>query len=368
MVMTLTKGLDFRLPEYRREVFLRFFEFHLKYRAHAGAVYYVFPYLAEQGDWTMEEKLWFAYLNGNTQNPVTSYIIFNRYRTIPDDLNEMGEWFHSEKVYRNLGFDTDRRHHKKSLMSHVENYKGLLKGQTQEEYFGQYLKHGEYANFKKLWDVVSNRFLSFGRLSTFSYLEYLRIMGLNLDCDELFLDDMQGSKSHRNGLCKVMGRDDLDWHQDNPGFNGVYSTGLLSELEMEAAQLLDESKTRMRGAEYEKDISYFTLETALCTYKSWHRKNRRYPNVYNDLLHNRIKHAEERWIRPRFKVFWDARKAYLPDNLLLEKNPLDVGCVPEKQNHYRTTGQVIMMERDWGCFENDYSKRRITAASTLWTL
>ena len=46
----------------------------------------------------------------------------------------------------------------------------------------------------------------------------------------------------------------------------------------------------------------------------------------------------------------------------------NVGCVPEKQNHYRTTGQVIMMERDWGCFENDYSKRRITAASTLWTL
>ena len=35
----LVEGLDFRLPKYRREVFLRFYEFHDKYKGHAGAVY-----------------------------------------------------------------------------------------------------------------------------------------------------------------------------------------------------------------------------------------------------------------------------------------------------------------------------------------
>ena len=74
---------------------------------------------------------------------------------------------------------------------------------------------GIYENFNRLWDVVRKDFYSFGRLSAFSYLEYLRIMGLNLDCPTLFLRDMQGSKSHRNGLAKVLGRDDLDWHDTN---------------------------------------------------------------------------------------------------------------------------------------------------------
>jgi hypothetical protein len=26
-----------------------------------------------------------------------------------------------------------------------------------------------------------------------------------------------------------------------------------------------------------------------------------------------------------------------------------------KQNHYRTTGQVIMMDEDWPCFKNTYN-------------
>ena len=42
-VTDLKAGMDFRKPEYRREVFLRFYEFHLKYRAHAGGVYQFIP-------------------------------------------------------------------------------------------------------------------------------------------------------------------------------------------------------------------------------------------------------------------------------------------------------------------------------------
>jgi hypothetical protein len=37
--------MDFRNPKYRREVFLRFYEFHLKYKAHPGGVYIAFPYI-----------------------------------------------------------------------------------------------------------------------------------------------------------------------------------------------------------------------------------------------------------------------------------------------------------------------------------
>ena len=92
----------------------------------------------------------------------------------------------------------------------------------------------------------------------------------------------------------------------------------------------------------------------LCTYKSWHRPNRRYPGVYLDMFHDRIKKAETTWPEEDFGLFWDARKTYLPAHLRLEDNPHDVGVKPEKQNHYRLTGQVIAMDCDWPCFRNDY--------------
>jgi hypothetical protein len=41
----------------------------------------------------------------------------------------------------------------------------------------------------------------------------------------------------------------------------------------------------------------------------------------------------------------------------LEDNPADVGVKPLKQNHYRLTGQPIMMDRDWPCFKNDYNDK-----------
>ena len=56
-VSNLEYGMDFRLPKYRREVFLRFYEFHLQNNAHPGAVYYTFDYIFEKLNLTQEQKL-----------------------------------------------------------------------------------------------------------------------------------------------------------------------------------------------------------------------------------------------------------------------------------------------------------------------
>src|SRR5215813_13794851 len=123
-VKDLESGMDFRLPRYRREVFLRFYEFHLKYRAHPGCVYLLMPYLVGHFNWSEDERLWFAFLNGNTQNPVTSMLIFDRF---PDfarlDIPRLAAWF--QMNYRQLEFDTDRRHHKSHFIPAVQRYKDL---------------------------------------------------------------------------------------------------------------------------------------------------------------------------------------------------------------------------------------------------
>lgn len=356
-VKGLQAGMDFRRPEFRREVFLRFYEWSLETRSFPGCMYFVMPYLYRTFKWNREVRLWFAFLNGNTQNPVTSWIIFKRF---PDFTNlkiaDLEKWFNQE--FGRLAFDTDRRHQKADFIDSMKCYQKLTNGE-QEEFFGEFINtQDQNENFRKAWEVVRERFYSFGRLSSFSYLEYLRIMRVPIDCDQLFLEDMSGSKSHRNGLAKVLGRDDLDWHESNPtGFEGKYTPEVIAWLKSEAALLLEEGRQRATGKPCAYDVSYFTLESVLCTYKSWHRPNHRYPGVYLDMFHDRIKKAESTWPEEDFGVFWDARKTYLPAYLRLEDNPGDVGVKPDKQNYYRETGQIINLDKFDPIFKNDYNER-----------
>lgn len=348
--------MDFRLPQYRREVFLRFYEFHTRFNAHPGGVYYLIPHLQFHLDIDEESMLWWAFLNGNTQNPITTTILFNKFPRLQDTESTDVKAF-LDQYWKELEFDSDRRYWKKELPNAILKYQKNLSGETQASYFRKFTQaENPASNFNMLWNEIRTNFHGFGRLSSWSYMEYLWILGLPIDPGTLFLEDRDGSKSLRNGLCKVLGRDDLDWHDSNPGFDGKYSKELIAQLNHEANLLMKEARERI----WPGKVGFFTLESTFCSYKSWHRPNRRYPNVYNDMMNLRIKRAEQMWngnCPVDLDKFWEARRIYLPKYLRLEDNPNDLGLHPTKQNHYRTTGQVIMMDREWPCFANDYAAR-----------
>jgi hypothetical protein len=354
-ISNLEKGMDFRLPIYRREVFLRFYEFHLKHNSHPGGVYFAFPWLAKKYNMTMEDKLWAAFVNGCSQNIVTTDFILKKFPNLKTlNIDELDSWWNdnNQKFKAGSGWDSDRKYFKvgkTGFPACVKVYKDIVeKYGSQETLFNELNNSNNvYINFRNTWNFVRKNFMSFGRLSTFSYLEYLRIQGVPLDCDDLFLEDIDGSRSHRNGLCKVLGRDDLDWWKQDL----KYKPDTINWLKVEATKLFEEAKSRIQH----KDVSLFTLESTLCCYKSWHRPNRRYPNVYMDMFYNRIKYAEAEWGQ-QFNHFWEMREECLPKYLRLEDNLSDPGLVPVKQNHYLNTGQVIMMDKDWECFENDFNK------------
>lgn len=351
----LPEGADFRKPLYRREVFLRFYEFHLENRSHPGCVYYAMPWLAKAHHLDEEQKLWLAFINGNTQNIVTTWSIFERFPAV-GSTEGLSAWFADN--YSRLAWDTDRRYHKKDFIASVECYRRHV-GSSQKAYFASLGGATEEDAFSALWRALRGDFYTFGRLSAFSYAEYLRIMGLPVACKDLFLRDMSGSKSHRNGLAKVLGRDDLDWHKDT-GFEGTYTEEELVWLEEEAPLLLKEARERTKAnpAVDPRDVSFFTLESALCTYKSWHRKNRRYANCYNDMFHERIRKAEVQWGKtPSVAQFWRCREESVPEHLRLECCPFDPGLTPQKQNYYRETGHVIMMSKRWPEFDNPFDRR-----------
>lgn len=324
--------IDYRKPEHRRKVFNDFYDFHLKHRSHPGCVYYLIPYLRERESWTEEESVWFAFINGNTQNPLTSWIIFNKTRSnkdaAPDFVNANRE---------RLAWDTDRRYHRTAF---AQAYEGWL------SIDGDRPAMWKETSFKwnNMW-AAARSIPTFGRLSAWSFNEYMYIIGYGVDSDTLMLNDISGSRSHRNGLAIIAGRDDLDWHKSNPSFNGKYSADDMTQLTRLGKELLDDAKERNAGAPWEREVTYLTLESSLCTYKSWHRPNRRYANVYNDMLHDRIKNAETKWPEIDFGIFWKAREENTPKELLLEMNPTDPGVHKIKQNHYLKTGEVIMLDK-----------------------
>lgn len=315
---------DRRAVSRRRDTFLDFYRFHLKHRAHPGGVYYLIPGLRDRLGWDDEQTLWFCFINGNTQNPVTSLILHRR-GDRPERAEAMLEFWRAAR--RRLAWDTDRRYHRTRLDASVRGYLAMTGGRQAEFWRDR--------SWREVW-AAARDVPTFGRLSAWSYAEYLHIAGFAPDADDMMLGDMSGSRSHRNGLCLVTGRDDMVWHRDNPAFTGpgCYTADVLADLGGEAEALL---------ADAGPGATRLTLESALCTYKSWHRPNRRYPNVYNDMLHDRIRAAEAAWPGEDLDVLWRLRAESLPERLRLEDNPGDPGVHPIKQNHYLLTGEPVVM-------------------------
>jgi Alpha-glutamyl/putrescinyl thymine pyrophosphorylase clade 2 len=331
----LAPDMDLRLPQYRREVFLRFYLHTLEHRSHPGAVYYLLPWLAEELHWTEEDKLWFAFLNGNTQHPVTSLMLMRQCPGPLSDPGRMLRFFDSQ--WARLPFDTDRRHWKSKLPNAVRAYASdVAKAGSQAALWG---KVRDRDGWTGLWTQARSMY-GFGRLSAFSYLEYLEIFGYGAPCGDLMLGDRDGSRSHRAGLEIVSGAPvGQALSRDTP-----FDPGRLGSLNSLADSLLMEAVQRVTP-EHRGDVGYFTLESALCTYKSWHKPNRRYPGVYNDMLYNRLRRAEADWPGEvgLLSLFWRARRSSLPVHLRLEDSPYDPGLHPDKQNHYRLTGQTVML-------------------------
>ena len=324
---------DLRDPAWRVATFTAFYGFHTRYGTHPGLVYALLPWLAAERSWTPEEYAWFCFLNGNTQNPVTSLLIHDQAPS-PRHADRAVEFWRAN--YGRLAWDTDRRYHKKAFDVAVTGYLALTGGR-------QVAYWRKVGSWRAAWRAAE-AIPTFGRLSAWSFLEYVYLAGFHDQApDDLMLADRDGSRSHRNGLCIVDGLDHLDWHKSNPGFDGRYAPDTLAHLEVVVDGLLADARALAPG---DRTVTRFTLESALCTYKSWHRPRRRYPNVYADMHYERVRAAEAAWPEADLSIWWMARADLLPPRLLLERNPGDPGVHPDKQNQYRETGRPPMMEGD----------------------
>lgn len=313
--------MDYRLPENRRAYFDKLYTLNLDERIMPGLVYMYMPALKNHFGWNAEEALWYAFLNGMTQNPLTSLKLYER---LPEPVYDPSfqAWF--DENWKALNFDTDRRYQKKDTPAAIKAYCDLIK------------EHGSQANFllnrpfDDVWKTVTERYVSFGRLATWSYLEYVFILAGGEDASSLMLTDKSGSKSHRNGLLFLFGLDHYVWDKRLPnGFDGKYTDfkELCFHLEKQARDLVYDTP----GA------SLFTLESNCCTFKN-HFFGRRYPGVYADMAYDRLKKHEHLTGKDKnTALLWSIREQ-LPNWLRLE-NEHDGLTIKERGSVFVNTGR-----------------------------
>lgn len=302
--------LDYRLPENRAEYFDDLYVMNLKNGVMPGLVYLYMPMLSHHYGWDGEQVLWFAFLNGMTQNPITSLRLFEQLPEVPPagaKLTQFDSWFNEN--WETLQFDTDRRYQKRDTIQAIKVYAELVKQ------FGSQSKMLIDKDYATLWGIVRNHYHSFGRLSSFSYLEYVYLNGFGADCKDLLFEDKSGSKSHRNGMFFLLGQDNLVWDKRLPnGQDGNYTDfkKICSWLTTQADEYLEKFYTK-RYPHW--GVSKFTFESNLCTFKN-HFFGRRYPGVYADMAWERIEWAESRGVN--CDIFKEMRAAKLPDWLRQE--------------------------------------------------
>lgn len=303
---------DYRLPQNRAVYFDKLYKLNLEHGIMPGLVYLYMPELARRYDWDAEQKLWFAFLNGLTQNPITSLRLFDQLPAVPPAgaaLSKFTDWFNAE--WDTLQFDTDRRYQKRDTVEAIKTYAKLV------EEFGSQEAMLTGKPYSELWNIVRNRYYSFGRLSSFSYLEYVYLNGFGADCDDLIFADKSGSKSHRNGMLFLLGFDNLVWDKrlDN-GQDGNYPDfkKMCGWLTTESEKHLEQFKLTHPDL---KHAGKFTMESNLCTFKN-HFFGRRYPGVYADMAQERIEWADARDQGAYTEVFKDMRAELLPEWLRAE--------------------------------------------------
>lgn len=304
---------DYRQPDHRLEYFAALYNLNLEQKIMPGLVYLYLPELARRYAWDEEQKLWFAFLNGMTQNPITSLRLFDQLDHVPTKDSEVSafeDWFN--KNWNTLQFDSDRLKNKRNTVSGLKSYIRLVND------------HGGYQS--ALWDTGQSyqdcwtkaiSIHGFGRLSSFSFLEYVKIMGFGSPCMDLMFDDFDGSRSHRNGALFLQGMDHLvyDKRAQN-GFDGKYDNfqAMCDWLSTKSNQFLKGFTEQHQNT---PDVGYFTLESCYCQFKNGFFR-RRYPGVYSDMAWERIQWADERGLQALTAPFKDIREEHLPDWLRIE--------------------------------------------------
>jgi hypothetical protein len=322
--------MDYRLQQNRREAFIRWYAWSLKYDDCDPAVWAT-NYINDRYEHNDEQKLWLCWLYGNTYYLPTAWVLMNEF---PDyelaTVDRMTQW--NTANYKRLRYQTDTKWNKGHLPTMFASYQQFIGGRTQRDRLESYYGNTEKDNFDNLWEGIKSSLHKFGRYSTWFYLQHLKhTSGVRIDPTSLMLDDYDGSRSHRNGLLYALGQED--------SVDRKLTAVEYANLESQAQEILAETKARF--PELASSIDYFTMETCLCSYKKIFREHHgRYLGYYLDRQAEEIIKVEgDGWYGIDWDVLWQSREETI-DLRLDHKRGID----KEKFKYFTNTGKMDNLE------------------------
>ena len=313
-----------------REIFVRWYSWSVKYRDCDPSVWLT-NYLNERYEHNDEERIWLCWLYGNTYYLPTSWVLKNEFPDYELATVDRITWW-NDSNYKRLRYQTDTKYNKGHLPAMFASYQNFIGKRKQREVLESFYGDNEKQNFDNLWGAIIKNYHKFGRYTTWFYMQHLKhTAGIKIEPTSLMLNDYSGSRSHRNGLCYALGKQ--DW------INTKLTAQEYEWLEKESEEIILE--LRETYPEYANQFDAFTMETCLCSFKKIFREHSsRYLGYYLDRQADEIKQvASDGWYGIEWEVLWQSRQESL-DKRLISKYGIDKG----KFGEYVRSGNIERME------------------------
>lgn len=277
----------------------------------------------------------------------TTWAIFRRWPD-PDavPLPAFSAWFWANTAA--LPFGVDRRYYKNPLLG-IDVMLGRLRskmgGAGWAEFFGEFTTGSPGDNFRRLYAFLRT-IDGFGRLIPFTMSERFWNLGFPIEPERLDVFD-PGSRPFRNGLVRVLGRDDLDTPRGE-----AFDRRLLPAAETELEALYEDCRRRWPDARH----SLYHFETCLCTYKGWWR-GRRYTGCYNDMYRADLDRRKRTLSEEDADMFERIRAESLPEWARCELTPGDPGYSLAKRTWFLETGEAVTMRHVYPDMDDSFLRR-----------
>lgn len=331
--------MDYREPnrDNRRNLFKKWFVWQLEYKDCDPAVWCM-NYINNRFEHNDEQRLWFAWLYGNTYYLPTAWVLLNEFPDYELATLDRLNWWNTSN-YKRLRYQTDCKWSKGHLPKMFESYQKFINThKNQRTKLESLYGNNEIQNFDNIWEALNKELFKFGRYSVWFYMQQLKhTANIAVKPSSLMLSDYSGSKSHRNGLLLALGRDEE--------CDQKLTLGEYNYLECEAEDILDEIREKNPLKPWFNQIDLFFMESALCSFKKLFRTHHgRYLGYYLDRQAEEILQCEsDGWSGIEWNVLHQAREETLEPYLNRWHGPLK-----ERFSEFMDTGNLLFPEEKEG--------------------
>lgn len=332
--------IDFRLPENRRELLVRYSVWQLR-RSDVDTALPLMRYIFDRNEYNTEQRLLFCWYYMNTYNASSALALWNEF---PDyhlvDIDRLTQ-FNTDCSSR-VPYESDVKWSKYHIPKMFESYRDLVKQyDSQEDMFRSICNGTPEENYWKLRDWLINNLYKCGRYSCFFYMQAL-METCNIDIEFPTMHFGHECESPTDGLLYILGRENeatrmyIDDGRKKIKTGVIYPKDMLLELEETATDIIQEVNTRYPDVHLDRAL----LETILCSVKKlFRRRDGRYLGYYIDRMLKNVSDCEKNgWSGVDYNIVRDWLNETYPDNkLYVSGYPdskrmqvfLDTGTLPE---------------------------------------